>query len=803
LKPQYIIRSGHFLKQVVIVISQPHGKSMIEALRDEAIRLIDIELHIIRSMMQSPRLPTSSSVGEAQTIDAESAPKRVEVLEGEKTKLADLELVLAVVGTMKAGKSTTINAIIGAEVLPNRNRPMTALPTLIRHTSGQIEPRLLFKNIQPIEHLMSELRKKLKSPANKVLRDKCQRDSEDIAQLIALIEHDDTFQSGYQGAEEIFEFLRSLNDLVRLSSDLDVTFPFDQYTKIGELPVIEVEFAHLREAPQSTGRLTLLDTPGPNESGQPHLKKMLREQLAKASAILAVLDFTQLKSDADAQVRLELLDLAKVTENRLYVLVNKFDQKDRNGDGYRAVQNFVANNLLDGHITADNVFPVSSKLAYLANSARHALQLQGVLPDHTKHAWVADFGKEAFGSRWESRIDDRDEVIKSAEALWADALFAAPLEKVIRAAHARAAIFAVESAAAKLLDTAEVIESLLSVRNTALKKSTSELKQQIDALQKQLSDIDDIEKKASAESVNTLLGQNAWQQTRQWVGLSVGVGISATKTLAKLANHVAQIKHEYQGVCHWDALGDTTQRNILQRLPASEVWGVGRQLTEKLVKLGIESVWDLQQSDAAWMQKRFSIIMERTIRDLRGESCIALIELAPPKHEIHSSRSFSRPVTQIEELSEALSVYTVRAVNKLRQQESVCAALRVFIRTDPFRPDKPQYHATHTVALSIPSQEPRVLIQASLTGLRALYRPGLAYARIGVHLLELSSIHRQQTDFLHLMSPMPPQSCSCGLWTPLMLALGAIDSISVSQDYRACDFKSEPSLSSDNHKEKV
>jgi GTPase SAR1 family protein len=477
---------------------------MIEVLRDEAIRLIDIETHLIRRMMQSPRLLTASNVGEAQTMDADSAPMRIEVLEGEKTKLADLELVLAVVGTMKAGKSTTINAIVGTEVLPNRNRPMTALPTLIRHASGQIEPRLIFKNAQPIERLLVELRQALKSPANKALRVKCLSDSGDVSQLIALIERGDTFQSSYQGAEEIFEFLRSLNDLVRLSSDLSVTFPFDQYAQIGELPVIEVEFAHLREAPQSTGRLTLLDTPGPNESGQPHLKKMLREQLAKASAILAVLDFTQLKSDADAQVRLELLDLAKVTENRLYVLVNKFDQKDRNSDDHRTVQSFVANTLLDGQITADNVFPVSSKLAYLANRARHALRLQDVLPDHAKHAWVADFGKEAFGGRWESFINDRDEVINSAETLWENSLFAAPLEKVIRAAHARAAIFAVESAAAKLLDTAEVIESLLSVRNTALKKSTSELKQQIDALQKQLSDIDDLEKKASSESTEHL-----------------------------------------------------------------------------------------------------------------------------------------------------------------------------------------------------------------------------------------------------------------------------------------------------------
>lgn len=126
----------------------------IETLRDEALRLVDLQLKVLRKMLDEPGVLSKSQVGESQTFDLESTPKEIEILEGEKTKLERLELVLAVVGTMKAGKSTTINAIVGTEVLPNRNRPMTALPTLIKHTPGQIEPILKFENSVPIEFLI-------------------------------------------------------------------------------------------------------------------------------------------------------------------------------------------------------------------------------------------------------------------------------------------------------------------------------------------------------------------------------------------------------------------------------------------------------------------------------------------------------------------------------------------------------------------------------------------------------------------------------------------------------------------------
>ena len=303
----------------------------IETIRSEAQRLIEMEVKLLQKMLDEPGVLAAGQKGQIQTFDRDSTLKHIEVLQGERTKLTDLEMVLAVVGTMKAGKSTSINAIVGTEVLPNRNRPMTALPTLIRHTPGQTEPLLKFDNNEPIQRLMNTLRNELIKPKNREALDGLKSDP-DMQGLITLIECNGQYKQIYRGADAIFKFLKGLNDLVRLSRDLGVEFPFSDYDEIHEMPVIEVEFVHLRETSKTQGRLTLLDTPGPNESGQPHLRKMLREQLGKASAVLAILDFTQLKSDADAEVRKELQEIAEVSKGRLYTLVNKFDQKDRHGD---------------------------------------------------------------------------------------------------------------------------------------------------------------------------------------------------------------------------------------------------------------------------------------------------------------------------------------------------------------------------------------------------------------------------------------------------------------------------------------
>jgi hypothetical protein len=222
---------------------------------------------------------------------------------------------------------------------------------------------------------------------------------------------------------------------------------------------------------------------------------MLKEQLRKTSAILAVFDYTQLKSDADAQVREELKHIAALHKGRLFALVNKFDQKDRNGDGKEAVQELVANTLMAGLLEKGQVFPVSSKLGYLANRARSEIEIHRKLPDAEKEAWVVDFAEEALGRRWRNIIDDQVEVLASANTLWQDSGFAEPLEDVIKVGHSKAALFALESASEKLKRCIEDVENFLNTRSGSLGKNVEELQSHIESLKKNIAEIEEIEKR--------------------------------------------------------------------------------------------------------------------------------------------------------------------------------------------------------------------------------------------------------------------------------------------------------------------
>jgi predicted GTPase len=477
----------------------------IELLREESLRLLEVEIDLLQRMKDADGVVVDEHSHEHQTFTQASIQKDLQMLRGEADKLQRLEMVLAVVGTMKAGKSTTINAIVGTEVLPNRNRPMTALPTLIRHTPGQIEPVLRLENIGPINSVVAELHELLRDPAGQQLPYEL-IDDKDMQSLLRLIDENQRFDNCYQGPEAIFWFLRSLNDLVRVALELGVDFPFDSYDEIHEIPAIEVEFSHLAAMPEGLGRLTLLDTPGPNEAGQQHLRKMLGEQLKNASAVLAVLDFTQLKSDADQHVRQELERIADVAQGRMFALVNKFDEKDRNSDDEAQTKRLVADSLMEGRLQHSQVFPVSSKFGDLANRARRELALNGCLPTIVgeQNAWVEDFGKAAFGMLWTSMVTNPEAVKTAANALWNASLFAAPLDQIIRKAHAGAATLAVASAAAKLADIAARLNNFLSVRDAALGKGVEELSEQINSLRNDIDRITGLEAKTRKDAERAL-----------------------------------------------------------------------------------------------------------------------------------------------------------------------------------------------------------------------------------------------------------------------------------------------------------
>lgn len=233
------------------------------------------------------------------------------------------------------------------------------------------------------------------------------------------------------------------------------------------------------------------------------------------------------------------------------------------------------------------------------------------------------------------------------------------------------------------------------------------------------------------------LGLKIREKVLNWTGLPVCVGFASSKTLAKLANHWAKTRTEFSGSCDYAALPADQRLALIKATPVSEVWGVGRRLTENLGELGIHSVADLLAADPAWLGRRFSVVLERTVEELRGVSCLELEDVAPPKKQIMTSRSFGWPVTELSELREAMTAYTTRAAEKLRAEGQLAGEVHVFIRTSPFKQDSPQYSAALRLRLPEPTDDTLRLVKASRLLLRQLYRPGFEYQKAGILLSEL------------------------------------------------------------------
>ena len=473
-----------------------HEKN-IALLCDEADRLLQLNINLLRQMVDEPDVLSDSKNENGLLFDKRKALKRIEELEGEQIKTARREMVLAVVGTMKAGKSTTINAIVGQEILPNRNRPMTSVPTLIRHVPGKTEPVLHLEHIQPVRNLLITLQEKLATPAGQQVAQSLQQTG-DTRELLDILADDVWLKNEYHGEDEIFTGLASLNDLVRLAAAMGTEFPFDEYAEVQKLPVIDVEFSHLVGMDTCQGTLTLLDTPGPNEAGQLQMEVMMRDQLQKASAVLAVMDYTQMNSKADEDVRKELNAIADVSAGRLFVLVNKFDEKDRNGDGADAVRQKVPAMLNSDVLPASRVYPGSSRQAYLANRALHELRKNGTLP--VDEAWVDDFVREAFGRMKKEYVcKDSELVTEGATDLWEGSLIDQLITEVILSSHSRAAALAVDSAAAKLMQNAENVSEYLSLRHQGLQQSIQSLQAHISSLLADIREIADCQNKVTGD----------------------------------------------------------------------------------------------------------------------------------------------------------------------------------------------------------------------------------------------------------------------------------------------------------------
>lgn len=229
-------------------------------------------------------------------------------------------------------------------------------------------------------------------------------------------------------------------------------------------------------------------------------------------------------------------------------------------------------------------------------------------------------------------------------------------------------------------------------------------------------------------------GQQVKAKVDQWTGITVGVGIAPTKTLAKLANHAAK-KYPATGSVV-DLMDPDRQKRLLALVDVSDVWGVGRRTTAKLKTRGIHTALDLANADPKSIRSEFSVVLERTIRELNGVSCLDLELVRPTKQQIICSRSFGHKVTDKRELREAIAKYTTRAAEKLRGEKRFCRVVSVFVRTSPFIPNEPQYSKTLSAELPNPTDDTRDLLEVADVLFRRIYRSGYRYAKGGVMLAD-------------------------------------------------------------------
>jgi len=240
----------------------------------------------------------------------------------------------------------------------------------------------------------------------------------------------------------------------------------------------------------------------------------------------------------------------------------------------------------------------------------------------------------------------------------------------------------------------------------------------------------------------TAFGRTIRAAVHKCTGIPVGVGIAHTKTLAKLANHTAKrLQAETGGVVD---ICDPFKRDwVLRNTEVGEVWGVGRRMKAHLNAMNINTAMDLAKTDPTMLGQKFSVVIEKTARELAGISCLELGEAEPPKQEICSSRMFGKRLTTIEPIKEAVATYVQRAAEKLRAQNSLCKKIRVSIRTGMFNPEEAKYANGALVELPYPTNDVRLMTKAATEAVNRLFRPGFKYSKAEVLLLDL----RQPGEF--------------------------------------------------------
>lgn len=260
-------------------------------------------------------------------------------------------------------------------------------------------------------------------------------------------------------------------------------------------------------------------------------------------------------------------------------------------------------------------------------------------------------------------------------------------------------------------------------------------------------------------------GEKIVRTVRRGTGIPISLGIAETKTLAKVANKFAKKYSAYRSVCIID--NNDKREKALRLFDVADVWGIGKKQAAKLERRGVRTAYDFICLPIGWVRKNLTVEGERTYRELLGEPCIEMELMPPSRKQICTSRSFGEMTSQYEDLAEAIANYASSCAHKLRQQKSVAVSLMVFIHTNHFRTDQPQYAKNIFIKLPVPSSDTREIIHYAQIGLKKIFLSGFRYKKAGVIITEIAD---QDCVQLNLFN-----ACDTGKSNKLMEAIDRIN----------------------------
>ncbi len=502
----------------------------------------------------------------------------------------DLELRMAIVAPMKAGKSTIINAIIGQELLPSRNAAMTTIPTEIIFDTELKEPKLT---------LNSELRKIFQETFFTLQQKICELGNERVEEKIAQYPHLAKLLLGIQaktggsingeisGRQRIVNNLGALNDIIRLCNLLDpLADPLDFIT---DVPRIQTPCSRLQktESLNLLGNLVIVDTPGPNEVGEHRLANVVSRQLRASSLVLIVLNFTELNTKAEAEVKKDVLKVIELLgKENLYVLVNKVDQRKDGDMTTEQVRKFVAAEFGIGDGDTNRVFEISARWAFSATNFLGELQQR---PD----VEIADLktarslAQDIFPIDWEEELQEAtvEQLKIKAEKLWKKSGFAPFLEKAINALMAEAAPRCIMSALNIARSRLAELYDDLQLRNNAIGEDEQKLRSEIAALAADLESLESCHQQL--REVNTI---------RIKLRQNLNEILDDLKKQAKVSVETYFSQEEYQQAEANNSLGSQSKKLALDGKQLFLKRLAEFELFPKWISIRIKSVFEYKKS---------------------------------------------------------------------------------------------------------------------------------------------------------------------------------------------------------------